>query len=84
MPLFCCSVEKIIFIVGSQFVLRETIAASIIFRVDTMFAKRALVILALSASVSVSASAFNTGVFVKNALVATKPQAALRKPVPSK
>ena len=46
-----------------------------------MFAKRALVTLALAASVSVSASAFNTGAFVKsNALVATKPQAAFRKP----
>lgn len=45
-----------------------------------MFAKKALVILALAASVSVSASAFHTGAFVKNALVATKPQAAFRKP----
>ncbi|KAG7342298.1 triose-phosphate transporter family protein [Nitzschia inconspicua] len=45
-----------------------------------MFAKRALVTLALAASVSVSASAFNTQAFVKNALVATKPQATFRKP----
>jgi hypothetical protein len=49
-----------------------------------MFAKKALVTLALAASVSVSASAFNTGAFVKNALVATKPQAGLRKPGPAK
>jgi hypothetical protein len=38
----------------------------------------------LAASVSVSASAFNTGAFVKNVLVATKPQAGLRKPGPAK